>query len=161
MSIPELVDLAQEVPIGCDGLVAEFQADRYEALDGFKNRSAAHGRGHFVRAIMESTTASLAHLVDYLCPAGRPERIVATGGGARSDVWLQMKADALGVEFVRPECGEPACMGAAMLAAVAADWFCDVHAASEVWVKPSATFAPRPAQHRQYADWLKSLPADA
>ena len=160
LSIPELVDLAREVPIGCEGLVAEPEAGRYEALDGFKNRSGRHGHGHFVRAIMESTTASLGHLVDSLFPAGRPERIVATGGGARSDFWLQMKADALGIEFVRPECGEPACMGAAMLAAVAADWFCDVHAVSEAWVKPSAVFAPRPAQHRQYADWLPFLPAD-
>jgi len=71
----------------------------------------SHTAGHFVRAIMQSTAASLEGLVDSLFPDGRPEKIVATGGGARSDLWLQMKADLLGVELVRTRCPEPACMG--------------------------------------------------
>ncbi len=117
MSFKELDRLAAVVPPGSDGLVAAPQANLKPGLDGFLNRTAAHGQGHFARAIMESTASTLGTLVDTLCPQGRPKRIVATGGGAHSPLWLQIKRDTLGIDFVAAECAEPACRGAALLAA--------------------------------------------
>jgi len=142
LSVAELVELAEEVPPGCDGLVAKPCANQYPGLDGFENATAKHTPGHFARAIMESVAATLGGLVEDLYPQGRPGKIVATGGGAKSDLWLQIKADLLGVEFVRTQCHEPACMGAAMLAAVAADWFATIAQASETWLKIDSTFKP-------------------
>ena len=67
--------------------------------------------------------ATLVQLVNLLSDSGHPNRIVATGGGAASGLWLRIKADLLGTEFVTTACPEPACLGAAMFAAVAAGWF--------------------------------------
>ena len=133
LTIEDLLALAEKVPPGCDGLTALPSANGYDGLEGFRGRGPRHGRGHFVRAILESTAGTLAELVDSLCPDDRPKRIVATGGGARSKLWLRMKAELIGAKFVVPRCNEPACLGAAMLAAAAAGWFEDGQQAAAAW----------------------------
>ncbi len=155
ISIPDLVDMAENVPPGSNGLVALPSANNYPDFNGFRNLTADHKHGHFVRAIMESTAASLAVLVDRLCPEARPRRIVATGGGARSNPWLQIKADMLDVEFVTSTCSEPACLGAAMLAAVAAGWFEGLDGATKDFSSTSKTFRPNSMTHKNYALWHK------
>jgi len=145
MSIEELVKEAEKIESGSQGLIALCSANEYEGLKGFRNIEGHHTRGHFVRAIMESTAASLAELVDGLCGKERPKRIVATGGGAKSDLWLRIKADMLGVEFVTTECAEPACLGASMLAAVATKWVTNTDKASESWISIKKTFQKKPA----------------
>lgn len=107
---------------------------------------SAGGHGSSVRAILDSTAATLARLVDTLCPTGRPDRIVATGGAARSDLWLQIKANTVGTTLIAPTCPEPATRGAAILATVAAGWFDSVAAAAGEWVTAGdlvRTFRPR------------------
>jgi xylulokinase len=97
-----------------------------------------------VRAILESTAESLAALVRRLSSTtGRPVRILATGGGARSDLWLQIKADRLGTEMVRTACPEPACRGAAMLAAVGYGWYDRLSDVSAAWTSVEHTFSPK------------------
>jgi len=154
LSIPELCRLAEAVPIGCEGLRALPSSNTYAGLEGFVGRTAAHGHGHFVRAILESTAAGLVSLVGRLRPRDRPRRIVATGGGAQGDLWLQIKADLLGAEIVRSACLEPACMGAAMIASVAARWFADIEEATAAWVRADRAFSPRRAARESYAAWL-------
>ena len=44
------------------------------------------------------------------------ERALATGGGARSDAWLGLVADVLGIPLTRPEEVPGAAYGAAVLA---------------------------------------------
>ena len=119
LSIEQLVQMAEKIKPGCDNLVALPSANQYENLTGFKNLTDKHNHGYFVRAIMESTAKSLAELVNELCKERKPKPIVATGGGAKSGLWLKIKADMLGAEFITIECDEPACKGAAILAAAA------------------------------------------
>lgn len=116
LTIPELLDLAENVPPGCEGLVAKPCADRYPGLEGFENIQKKHTAGHFTRAILESTARSLSDLVQTLTGGYPAEAIAASGGGARSGLWLKIKSDTLGLEFITPESGELACKGAAMCA---------------------------------------------
>jgi len=134
LSIEQLIAAAKKVNPGCDGLIAHRSANRYDNLSGFENKTSHHTHGHFTRAIMESTAASLAELVEGLCGKEKPVRIVATGGGAKSDLWLRIKADMLGVEFVTTNCSEPACKGAAMLASLAARWFRTNDDVADAWI---------------------------
>lgn len=69
-------------------------------------------------------------------------RVAATGGGARSDLWLRLKAEALGATVVRPAVAEPACLGAAIFAAAAAGIHPSIDAAAAAMVRPAAEFAP-------------------
>jgi xylulokinase len=47
-----------------------------------------------------------------------PRRIIASGGGARSQIWLQIQADIFGTVIYTSKSKEQACMGAAITAAV-------------------------------------------
>ncbi|NLF23019.1 MAG: FGGY-family carbohydrate kinase [Lentisphaerae bacterium] len=117
LTFQELDRLAAAVPPDCDGLTARPQAHLQPGLAGFDNRQPDHGHGHYARAIMTASADTLGLLLDRLCPEGRPGRVVATGGGAHSPFWLQLKRERLGIDIVAAACREPACRGAALLAA--------------------------------------------
>jgi sugar (pentulose or hexulose) kinase len=70
--------------------------------------------GIAVRNILTSTARSLQTLVQRLHSNGP---VVSTGGGARSKLWVQIKAALLNRPFIIPACSEAACLGAAMIAA--------------------------------------------
>lgn len=113
-SIPELVALAESILPGCEGLVAKPSAHEYEDLKGFTGVKDGHTHAHFVRAILESISLSLGELIKELDKEGA-QTIVPSGGGARSRVWLQIKAGMLNRRFLVPELNELACKGAALL----------------------------------------------
>ena len=74
--------------------------------------------------------------LDALGLAGEEIRVV--GGGARSELWLQIKADVTG-RVVRPVLAdEPTALGAAILAGLAAGMFRDAADAVARTVTPSA-----------------------
>lgn len=98
-----------------------------------------------VLEILTSVARAHAGLVAQVAGSRPVARIVATGGGARSDLWLQLKADALGATVVRPAVAEPACLGAAIFAAAAAGLHPTIEAAAAGMVRPSAEFLPSPA----------------
>ena len=72
------------------------------------------------KAILEGLTFELRINVDLLRGSGIDiKELRAVGGGAKSNVWLQMKADICGVPIRVPGVTEAACLGAAILASVA------------------------------------------
>ena len=83
---------------------------------------------------------------------------MATGGGAKSELWLQIKADLSGLEYVTSQGQSPAAMGAAMLAAVAAGWFADLSSASQQWIKLTKRYVPNPERQDRYQRWYQALP---
>jgi xylulokinase len=69
-------------------------------------------------------------------------RVRSLGGAAHSDVWLQMKADLLGIPVERPACADAASLGAAMLAAAGIGRFPGIREAAEAWYRPERVFEP-------------------
>lgn len=88
----------------------------------FVNLSLEHGREHMLRAIYEGVAYNLRWLLDVAARAGFAcDPLRAIGGGAKSDVWMQIVADVTRrrVEAVEnPQ--EAGAMGCALAAAVAA-----------------------------------------
>ena len=117
-TIPELLELAEAIEPGCEGLTAKPNADKFEWPDGFNNIEEKHSHAHFVRAILESTSSSLLELVNVIDPENRVTTIIPSGGGAQSRLWLQIKANLTNKLFLLPESGELACKGAALLCSV-------------------------------------------
>ena len=72
----------------------------------------------------------------------------AAGGGSRSDIWMQLRADVTGRVLHRPEFPESA-FGAAILAA-AATMHTDVWEAVRFMVRHTARFEPNPARRDEY-----------
>jgi xylulokinase len=131
-----------------------FIADASGVIVGLKTSTT---RGEILKSIMESVTFYFAESLQALKELGvNPSEFVATGGGAKSDQWLQLKADIFGVPFVRPRVTEASVLGAALLAGIAAGVF--HHPAEGVgqFVKPDKVFEPDPVRHRIYQQKLEA-----
>jgi xylulokinase len=117
-----------------------------EELLAAVDRARREGNPDPVEAGVLEILTSVAHahsgLVAQVSGSRRVTRIAATGGGARSDLWLRLKAEALGATVVRPAVAEPACLGAAIFAAAAARIYPTIDAAAAAMVRPAAEFAP-------------------
>jgi xylulokinase len=88
------------------------------------------------KALLEGLTFELRHNLDLLRAAGISiSELRAVGGGARSPLWLQLKADICRAPLRLPQVTEAACLGAAMLAGVAAGIYPDVAAAASQTVR--------------------------
>lgn len=143
--------MAARVPPGCDGMVAlphlegaacpEFNP---AARGVFYGATLRHTRAHFVRAILESVAFMLRKNLDIVRELGVSIREVrSTGGGARSGLWLQIKADVLQLPVMPVAIEEVACVGAAAMAATATGYYRDLAEASARMVSLGKRIAPR------------------
>jgi sugar (pentulose or hexulose) kinase len=154
-SVEDMTSMARNVPPGSEGLFALPSPQRYRLLEGFLDASERHTNGHHARAMMESTAASARSLLGLLCTDAQLEGLIATGGGARNELWLQILADVTGLVVSAPDGEEPACLGAAMMAAVAAGWFDDLFGATSEWCRVAREYPPDPCSHVHYLDWYQ------
>ena len=74
----------------------------------------------------------------------------ATGGGAKNSVWMQMKADVLGVPVTALRSSEAGGCGAAMMAGVAVGLFSDIKEAAKSMIAERETYQPRTEMHQKY-----------
>ena len=108
-------------------------------------------RGEVARAILEGLTYELRANLDLLADAGvEIGTLRAIGGGARSPLWLQLKADITGMPVVRPLVTEAAGLGAALLAGVGASIYSSAAAAADACLHIAETRAPDLGAHRAY-----------
>ena len=77
-------------------------------------------------------------------------RLHATGGGARSAEWMQMKADMLNLPIVALKTADAGTVGSAMLTGVAIGAFRDLEDAAAHMVEEIHTYEPRPEMHERY-----------
>ena len=77
-------------------------------------------------------------------------RLRATGGGARSREWMQMKADMLNLPVTALKTADAGTVGCAMLTGVAVGLFKDLEEAAARLVEERETFLPRPEMHEKY-----------
>jgi len=154
LSFDELNIMAVEVPPGCDGLVADVAPDTPDGSCVFRGERPEHRVGNYVRAIMEAVAYALRERVIAL--RGEPAAVVCLGGGARSDLWLQVIADVLDAPVERLACAEPTLLGAAMAAAVGSGALPDWPTAAQQWGRVAHTFVPR-----DDAAWYRRQRGDA
>lgn len=120
---------------------------------GFTGISSRSTRPQMTRAVLEGVALALAENMQALRAAGGgADALIAMGGGARSDLWLSMLAQATGVPVLRPAGAETgAGFGAARLGLMAA-----TGAGPEVLTPPqiAARFDPDP---KLLAAWGQAL----
>lgn len=106
------------------------------------------------KALMEGTSYEMLLNFDTLRGAltAPITEIRATGGGATSDVWLQIKADILNTSITALTCKEVGAAGTAALAGVAVGAFDSVKSATEKMVKVRKVFTPTTKHTQCYAD---------
>ena len=111
-----------------------------------------HQNAHLFRAVLESVIYGFAHHIEVLEEAGHSiGRILATNGGARSQIWRQIAADVLG----RPVQAFPdhpgSALGVAMVAGMGAGLL-SPEQAIELGAAGMVTHVPDPAAHAVYRE---------
>jgi xylulokinase len=156
----ELVAEAETIQPGSEGLVfmPYLTGERTPHLDpmatgGFIGLTARHTRGHMTRALMEGVLFSLRDGIEIMRGLGvRPTQIRAIGGGASSELWLQLQADVYGAEVHRLAVEEGAAYGAALLGHIAAGTFADVDEATSVVRTLEQVTEPEPKRVQVYEE---------
>lgn len=123
-----LNSLARGAPPGADGVswipaLSGAMAPEWNprARAGWFGLTAAHGRAHMARALLEGNALALRDVVEAISAAGhRLTSLVCVGGGARGDLLLGIRAHVTGLSVCRPHDVETTARGAAMLAAAGA-----------------------------------------
>jgi xylulokinase len=152
--------VAQTTP-GADGVtflptLSGATAPRWNdrARGVFAGLALNHGRAHLYRSVLEGCTFALRDIVDRLGAMGLgADEIRVVGGGARSRLWLQMKADVTGRTVRVLTTDESTALGASMLAGVGAGIFAGLDEAVDrmTTLAPDA-FEPDPGATQAYDD---------
>ena len=105
------------------------------------------------RACMEGVTYEMYLNYRGVAAAGAvPKKLNATGGGARSGVWMQMKADVLGLPVTALRTADAGTVGSAMLTGIALGIYRDLQDAAEHLIEEEKTYYPRESYHRKYEE---------
>lgn len=78
------------------------------------------------------------------------EKLNATGGGARSKLWMQMKADVLNLPITALKTVDAGTVGSAMLTGIVVGLFRDLEDAAAHMVQEMETYYPREDMHEKY-----------
>ncbi len=119
-----MVSGASKIKPGCKGLIvlpyfsgAFVPENNPRAKGVFFGVSLNHDRSSFVRAILESIGYMLRNNIEMFVNSGIfINKIISLGGGAKSELWCQIKSDITGMEINKPQYMETAILGAAMIA---------------------------------------------
>jgi gluconokinase len=159
-----LLELAADVAPGSDGLLMapyllSERAPHWssEPRGAYVGLTRHHGRGHLVRAALEGVCLQLALVLASMRDAGNEVReIRATGGFARSALWRQMLADALGMPVGFPGGHEGSAFGAALLGMDALGLVGGIDRAAEL-VTVDEVVEPDAGAAEVYADLLPTF----
>jgi len=156
-----LNELAGSVPAGSDGLlfvphlggrVLPAQPHLRGSWVGF---SWGQTKAHFYRSILEG----IAYEYSFYCAIMRDlypdvhfREVRVLGGGARSSLWNQIKADVLGIPYCLVTQREPAILGSAIIAGNAVGLFPDLAGTSQRFVEGCSRVEPRPEYQAYYRE---------
>ena len=130
VSQQEFFDLASRSQPGARGVrflpaLTGSMAPRWnDSMRGsFAGLSMNHDSSDLARAIIEGNSFAFRDIYNRLSALGLAESVRVVGGGARSSLWLTVKATLCGTPITRVTTAETSAAGGALLAAVAAGTF--------------------------------------
>ena len=140
---PEMTGLAEETEAGSEGLfflpylggerTPHMNPDAEGMFFGLKLK---HDTRHLVRSVMEGVVYAMKDCLTVLEEVGvRTDRIIASGGGAKSALWLQMQADIFEKEISVTSAQEQAALGIGLLAGIGTGIYKDAEEACRTAIK--------------------------
>ncbi|HTX58577.1 MAG TPA: glycerol kinase GlpK [Verrucomicrobiae bacterium] len=120
----------------------------------------ASTQAHLARATLEAMAYQTADVAGAMARSAQLElrELRVDGGGARNDLAMQLVADALGVDVVRPEITETTALGAAFMAGLHAGLWGDLAALERLWsVQRRFVPAGDSARAQRLADWHRAV----
>ena len=112
-------------------------------------------RGEFIRALLEGVAFEMRLNLEILENSGlKIDELRSAGGGAKSAIWTQLKADVIDKKITNLNVTEAGCLGAAILAC-SADTGESVHELAAKWVEPIETIYPQAENKNWYSERFK------
>lgn len=156
----ELLEEVASVPVGSNGLLFTpyITGERTPYVDAsirgsFTGMDISHERKHFVRAVLEGITFSLKETIEIFRENGKKiDTIISIGGGAKSEVWLQMQADIFHANIVKLSSEQGPGMGAAMLAAYGCGWFSSLNECADRFLREDEIYTPNEKNVETYKE---------
>jgi xylulokinase len=160
VSFDELTVEAERCEAGAEGalFLPYLQGERTPHSDpnaraAFSGLSLRHDRGALVRSVLEGVAFGLRDSLELLRELGvKPVRGRASGGGARSRLWLEIVASVLELPLERCTVDEGSAFGAALLAGVANGTFASAQDAVAACVRIRETVEPNADWSTRYVD---------
>ncbi len=139
---------AAQIPLGAEGLTLSpnmrgsvMPVNDPELKGGAYGIDLRHTRAHFSRAIMESVACLLRRYLEYLqIPV---TEVISIGGGAKSRLWRQIKADITGKKVVTLKNKETGCLGTAIYAGYGYGVYKDISSAVSEIVERNDETVPK------------------
>ncbi|MEH2215418.1 xylulokinase [Nostoc sp.] len=151
ISYTDLMDMAERSQPGARGVLflPHLAGERSPHLDpdtrgAFVNLSLAHTQADITRAVLEGVAFSLRSALEVISAIAPLDQLLATGGGARSHIWLQILADVLQIKLIAPKAEEGAAYGAAILAMVGIGVYPNLEAALNILSQDANVVQPQP-----------------
>ena len=160
--------LAKDAPAGCDGLtfipaLTGAMSPRWiaSARGSFLGLTPSHRPAHLARAVLEGTAFAMRDVIDRLDALGvGTKRLRLVGGGTRSELWCQIRADVAQRPVEALYGGDASAIGAGVIAAVAIGAAASVASASAGLRLDLRGFEPRGAAYEDaYARYRASFKA--
>ena len=126
-----------------------------EARGVFLGLTLQHDRFHLVRSVMEGVAFALKETIDVFNEINvKADTMLASGGGAKSSLWLSILANVFGSEIKTVAVTEQACLGAAIIAGVAGGVYTSVSDGCIQAVRyDDNVVEPDPVNIRIYSDY--------
>lgn len=160
-SYDEMSALADTAQPGSNGLLflpylsgSRSPVNDPDAQGLFFGLTLSHERAHMVRSVMEGIILGMKTTFLIFEESGiTTETMIASGGGARSDVFLQMEADIFNRPIYIADNQEQSCLGATITAAVGSGVYADYREACEKMVRlKSRVVLPKPENFAKYQE---------
>ena len=153
-----IVDQAEKIPAGADGLIMlphlmgagspEFNPEVKGVFAGIKMGMT---KAHFTRAILESVVCMINRNIQIMKKQGIfVHDIHVLGGGSKSRLWVHILADMTGIPVNTLMISDNAATGAALLAGVGTGLFDDLNVACQISVKSGTPIEPDPLMNERY-----------
>jgi xylulokinase len=157
-SFDEMSVLAAEAPAGSSHLffmpylVGDRLGDCRNSRAQYFGLAAAHDRSHMHRAVLEGIAFAVKRQINILERiSGAPiERVIASGGGTKDELWLRIKASVYGIPILIPKEAECGIVGCAILSALASGKFSRLDDAVAAHVSYQAEIMPDPQWQDAY-----------
>lgn len=157
LSHQQMLELATEVMPGAEGLLflpyltGERLAEHTNSRAQFFGLQRKHRQQHLYRAVLEGVAlAAWRNLQQLRRCTQEPEVMIASGGGARSALWLQIKASIYNLPILQTRNQENGTTGCAIIAGVGVGLFSSFAQGVNRTVSVEQEFMPDPRLHEHY-----------
>ncbi|MCI8326765.1 MAG: carbohydrate kinase [Lachnospiraceae bacterium] len=157
-SYETIISEAEQIPIGCDGLVALdfFQGNRTpyktaRAKGVYYGLKLTHTKAHLYRALLEAVAFGTANIIKNFEDQGYPvNSLIGCGGVTKNRLWMQIISDVTGKPIVVNQELQAGVLGCNVVAAASGHYSGDFLEAANAMVHPDVVIQPNMDNHKKY-----------